>query len=177
MVSEGSLENRLSGCRGVHKQAEAGSQLIPDAAKGFQSFLVCSRYGAWIRNAPVDSAGRTQKTGTDLGSTVANGDDRGEMLPLKLTHGLGSLPGDIDADFAHYFYGQGAYSDRAGPRALDLVLTLAEVTQKAFRNLAPDRITGAEDKNAVFFLSFGHFPGADRPQAGAQQLGAQHAAF
>ena len=100
---------------------------------------------AGVRNALVDALGSARKDRALLGGGIANGDDGIKTLLREFRDGLGTVRGDVDADFSHGCYGEGTDTARVGAGAVNFIGFAAEMAEETFSHLAAHGIAGAEN--------------------------------
>ena len=122
--------------------------LVPHAAEHLHLFLVTAHGVRGIVEAPMIAIHLAGKCRARLIGVTANCDDRLDGLPKKVVHVLGSVCGDVDADFGERFDGERVNVSRGfTPGASDFKPTFAGVAKNAFRHVAAAGVSGAENEN------------------------------
>lgn len=141
---------RLEISAGGKEGANARGEVVPDAAESGEFFFMRAGGRAGIPDAPMDELRSAGKDGAVIGGGIANSDDGVKVLALEFGDGLGTMGGDVEAEFTHGFDGQRAdVAVGPGSGTVDFVGGAAQMAEEAFSHLAAHAIAGAEDEDAV----------------------------
>src|SRR5215813_7245359 len=99
----------------------------------------------------MDAHTLTRKDWARLVRVIAHDEDVVERFPGKLFHSLGSLTGDVDAQFAHNRDGFGSDPLRFDFRAEYVKAVPGIMAQQPFGHLASRGIAGAEYQHPFLF--------------------------
>ncbi len=120
------------------------------AADGGAVFERAFGKGRRVFEAVVKSLGSAGKDRAGFFGVIANGDDIVKMMSVELVKVLGTMIGNIDAQFLHHSDGFGTYDAGFGAGAFDVEIISGVVTEKAFGHLAARGVASAEDEHALF---------------------------
>lgn len=112
------------------------ADLIADGAEGVEPGMLVSFGGGGIGEGMVDHAGGGGEDGAHVAGVIANGDDPIEGLAGELIDVLGTVMGNIDADFREGGDRLGPHDAGLGAGAFDQEAIAEVMTEQAFGHLA-----------------------------------------
>ncbi len=126
--------------------------LLPNSPERLENFFVTSLGVRWIVKAPMIAANLSWIHRARLVGVAADGDHGVYILTKKVMHVLGTMTGDIDADFRHHFNRQRMnVSHRFGSGALYIQQVPGSLPQNTFRHVTTTGVSRAENQCERFF--------------------------
>ena len=113
------------------------TKLIANATEHGKPFVVGALSQGWVIKTVMDADALAGKDRATFVSTVTNGEDVIEMLPIELVHAFGTVGGNVDADLSHCVNRFGSNPARRGSGAEHFKAASGVVTQQPFGHLAP----------------------------------------
>jgi hypothetical protein len=123
------------------------SDLVADFPEGSKTFGFRAVHGSWIGKAVVNRE-RAREDRASFAGVIADREDDIELLVREFIDMLGTVPRNVDAEFAHHSDGFGPHTAGSDASAENVEVVASIVAQKAFGHLAPSRVGGAKDQHA-----------------------------
>lgn len=134
-----------------HEFQSPVSDLVSDTTEDPQNLFFRSLRPVRIVERPVNHLLRTGNDWAGLTGRIADRDNLVKRLIHKRIDRLRLVPADVYPAFRHDPNRQGMHALRLRPRATDLDVRSADMSQPPFRHLRTAAIAGAYDKNMSYF--------------------------